>query len=318
MFSLYDKLRNDGYVLPDGGAGEFHPGEDAVVVAAQNVGDYIEEYYSSGWPDWGRVFPTIVSPWPNVFIQDRIRDAHDGGTPAAVGVHVQVRAATTCPPAPPEVRAGWDEVPVRWMMRVTAFGGARNGPGRRFPLSMDIPVLANGSPWIWDGAIADEHMVSEDNTWDNEQVVAFQAEVDESEQEFLDVWEEEHDAQADVFVMQRATLALFTFALLGCKNVSTQVVEPPEKLVRKHAKRGRQMFRFHVLEIESMTGRGGGAARGAAGGAAVLHICRGHFKDYREKGLFGRNKGIYWWDQQMRGSLKNGAVAKDYDVKAPA
>ena len=59
-------------------------------------------------------------------------------------------------------------------------------------------------------------------------------------------------------------------------------------------------------------------AAGADIGQSPLHICRGHFKDYRESGLFGKVKGIFWWDQYVRGDLENGAVVKDYNVKAPA
>ena len=46
-----------------------------------------------------------------------------------------------------------------------------------------------------------------------------------------------------------------------------------------------------------------------------LHICRGHFKDYtRGRGLFGRFKGLYWWDSQVRGTAEKGIVVKDYRV----
>jgi hypothetical protein len=53
--------------------------------------------------------------------------------------------------------------------------------------------------------------------------------------------------------------------------------------------------------------------------AKALHICRGHFKDYRNSaGLFGKYKGLYWWDMHTRGTEKAGVVIKDYRVKAPA
>jgi hypothetical protein len=42
---------------------------------------------------------------------------------------------------------------------------------------------------------------------------------------------------------------------------------------------------------------------------------RGHFKDYSVKGLFGRYKGVYWWDSQVRGEVNGGVVDKDYRVK---
>jgi len=49
----------------------------------------------------------------------------------------------------------------------------------------------------------------------------------------------------------------------------------------------------------------------------ALHICRGHFKTYDEKPLFGRLKGTFWWPQTLRGSANQGVVLKDYAVKAP-
>jgi len=50
----------------------------------------------------------------------------------------------------------------------------------------------------------------------------------------------------------------------------------------------------------------------------ALHICRGHFKDYRDSGLFGKHFGIYWWDMHMRGSKEYGEIVKDYEIEVPA
>lgn len=48
----------------------------------------------------------------------------------------------------------------------------------------------------------------------------------------------------------------------------------------------------------------------------ALHICRGHFKDYSKgKGLFGKYKGLYWWDSQVRGTEEAGRIEKDYNIK---
>ena len=50
----------------------------------------------------------------------------------------------------------------------------------------------------------------------------------------------------------------------------------------------------------------------------ALHICRGHFKDFREgRGLFGRTKGLFWWDAQVRGTIDAGISDHEYNVKAP-
>ena len=76
--------------------------------------------------------------------------------------------------------------------------------------------------------------------------------------------------------------------------------------------------RYHVLEIEPLKRilRTEGKSE-ETGLKRALHICRGHFKDYREHGLFGKFKDIYWWDSQVRGNLSEGIVNKDYSVDAP-
>jgi hypothetical protein len=116
-----------------------------------------------------------------------------------------------------------------------------------------------------------------------------------------------------------ASVTLLTISFMHCKNVVQRVVAPPPKLSKRHKERhGRPLFSYRVLEIEPMKQvlRTEGRSE-EVGLAKALHICRGHFKDYRERGLFGRNKGLYWWDQHARGSIEAGVVGKDYSVKAP-
>ena len=74
--------------------------------------------------------------------------------------------------------------------------------------------------------------------------------------------------------------------------------------------------KWKVLTIEPMvrTLRIQGAIE-RNGISKALHICRGHFKDFSQgNGLFGRNKGLYWWDQHMRGDESAGVVIKDYKI----
>lgn len=116
------------------------------------------------------------------------------------------------------------------------------------------------------------------------------------------------------------SVALLTISFMHCKNVVQRVVAPPPRLSKRHKERhGRLLFSYRVLEIEPMKQvlRAEGRSE-EVGLAKALHICRGHFKDYRERGLFGRNKGLYWWDQHVRGSIEAGVAAKDYEVKAPS
>ena len=67
------------------------------------------------------------------------------------------------------------------------------------------------------------------------------------------------------------------------------------------------------------------ARRGQKSGLVVqhpesipLHICRGHFKDFREGPGLGKFHvhGVWWWHPQVRGSAERGAVKKDYEVVA--
>ena len=117
-------------------------------------------------------------------------------------------------------------------------------------------------------------------------------------------------------ILRTAALAV---CLMHCKNVTAAPVDPSPTLQKARQKRGkRPLFRYHVLSIESMRQvlrKAGGLGTGPTGIAQALHICRGHFKDYRQSGLFGKVKGIFWWDQHARGDAQHGVVAKDYEVK---
>lgn len=113
-------------------------------------------------------------------------------------------------------------------------------------------------------------------------------------------------------------LVLRAMSLLSCKNVHT--VERPcdPKLVKRYEQRhGHKRPRYYVLDIEPMKQK----FRDANGGndgialAKALHICRGHFKNFDEKPLFGKLKGTYWWAPSVRGSAEAGIVDKDYKIK---
>jgi hypothetical protein len=115
------------------------------------------------------------------------------------------------------------------------------------------------------------------------------------------------------------TLSLpFGLALtfLHCRNVVMVERQAPADAQRaREQRRRRPLFRYHVLEIEPLKrvlAVEGNAAE--VGLRRALHICRGHFKDYRQRGLFGKHRGIYWWESYVRGELHSGVVTKDYEV----
>lgn len=119
---------------------------------------------------------------------------------------------------------------------------------------------------------------------------------------------------------RQATTNLFVpflaLSFLHCKNV--QMVKNPEspQLQKARRRRGKlPLLRWHTLTIEPVRRIVAAANSGnPALTPKALHICRGHFKDFSERGLFGKYKGLYWWDAQMRGTSKRGTVLKDYDV----
>jgi hypothetical protein len=91
---------------------------------------------------------------------------------------------------------------------------------------------------------------------------------------------------------------------------------PDPKRARAAAKRGRPLHRFHLLQVHAITrvlDQEGGAQE--VGVKRALHICRGHFKDYRQRGLFGRHHDIYWWGQRIRGDVEHGTVTKLYKIR---
>lgn len=114
--------------------------------------------------------------------------------------------------------------------------------------------------------------------------------------------------------------ALLAVSFLHCRNVRTEVVAPDPKVDRARVRRRKRPYRrYKVLRIEPMTKtlstEGGIEAQGIV---KALHICRGHFKTYNERPLFGRLRGTWFWQDHVRGAIEAGVVDKDYLVDAPA
>lgn len=111
--------------------------------------------------------------------------------------------------------------------------------------------------------------------------------------------------------------ALLALSFLHSKNVSVREEAPPESQQSAWLRKNkRRLLKYKVLEIrpfyEVVQGLKKSGASNALGQA--LHICRGHFKDYGSKGLFGKYKGLFWWNQFVRGSVEHGVVEKDYSI----
>jgi hypothetical protein len=112
---------------------------------------------------------------------------------------------------------------------------------------------------------------------------------------------------------------LLGISFMHCNNVQILEAEVPRQLINKQIKKhGRVPVRYYVLNIEPFKEvlRAEGCSD-EVGAKKALHICRGHFKNYEEHGLFGKHYGRYWWSDAVRGSKEQGIVIKDYDVGAP-
>jgi hypothetical protein len=107
-----------------------------------------------------------------------------------------------------------------------------------------------------------------------------------------------------------------TLSFMHCKNVELRDIPNDQGFERRFTKwHGRPPVQYKDLNITPMQK----VIRSAAtehktGMHQALHICRGHFKDYRQRGLFGKIKGIFWWDQNLRGQESEGAIHKTYRV----
>jgi hypothetical protein len=122
------------------------------------------------------------------------------------------------------------------------------------------------------------------------------------------------------FIQTTAQICITSFAFLQCTNVEARSITLPETRARRRqqqpALRG---LRYHHLVVEPIR-RKASAEAGESDVSIVraLHICRGHFADYREgKGLFGKLHGVFWVDAHVRGDATAGEVRKTYELKKP-
>jgi hypothetical protein len=120
-------------------------------------------------------------------------------------------------------------------------------------------------------------------------------------------------------VMAWLNPSLLAISFMHCKNV-TMVDNPvPPKLARRYQERhpGARLTPHKALVIEPLKqilrtqGRSG-----EVGLAKAMHICRGHFRDYRQgAGLFGKYNQLVWTPSVIRGTKGKTAPAREIEVK---
>jgi hypothetical protein len=108
---------------------------------------------------------------------------------------------------------------------------------------------------------------------------------------------------------------LLAITFMHCKNASMKrlpALDTPKHQLRQGVP-GTRFSRIVVAPFRADARRESGDSNVSL--KKALHICRGHFKDYRESGLFGKIRGIFWWDQHARGSAEHGVVKSSHVIE---
>jgi hypothetical protein len=110
--------------------------------------------------------------------------------------------------------------------------------------------------------------------------------------------------------------SMLAISFLHCKNTRTVDFNHSEKLQKNRLKKNKfPLMNYKTLEILPMHRFASSRKDKTESLEYSLHICRGHFKDFRNgNGLFGKYKDIYWWDSMVRGKKEQGEVIKDYKI----
>lgn len=109
--------------------------------------------------------------------------------------------------------------------------------------------------------------------------------------------------------------ALWAICFMNTKNVVQEDIHPEPKLNKVHVKKyHRPMTVYRVLKVSPMS-RERGEDKGGTHSSPSLHIRRGHFKHYGDDApLFGRIVGTFWYNEVMVGKQEQGEIDKSYEV----
>jgi hypothetical protein len=145
--------------------------------------------------------------------------------------------------------------------------------------------------------------------------------VDLSKHPFLSIYEPElrqlstrSADDARLLIGIASEVVLFAWALLACRNVQATEIHPSTRLEKAKVDPCRVVYRELIIKPVPGQERKLRSHREDERGTA-LHLVRGHFKNYAERGLFGRNKGWWWWGPHTAGRADFGTVLKSYAVE---
>lgn len=294
--------------------------KDVVRASVYFVGDNVATYYYAGteqeyWDE--KDFPNVTPPVQNFFIDFKppkkiVSEEHgvvtweSGGRPRTWGIHNIVLDTHEMSP---DDFAGWSKYfvgekdnvkeilatskyEIRWVVESCLF----------VEMDKDRPLMV----WAWQWFVSPEGELVDPK--DNGRgLIAIN----------VPQWLTGAVFPPDVeLAMAKGMLPLLHcqwlfISFLHTKNTTMVDVEPSPQLKKKSLrKRGYPIHGYRMLEIEPLKQvlETEGRAK-EVGLQRALHICRGHFRDYRKRGLFGKHKGIFWFEAHLRGGRK-----KRYDA----
>lgn len=130
------------------------------------------------------------------------------------------------------------------------------------------------------------------------------------------------------FCSQRINVGAMILNLMACKNVSGETRKVSESLQRARRRRGKPDFtEYKVLKVTlpATSKRGRPQGNGSRESEILigaepmpLQTIPGQYRDYRERGLFGKLKGIFYVPAHTRGSAEAGQIRKQYQAKGRA
>lgn len=136
-------------------------------------------------------------------------------------------------------------------------------------------------------------------------------------------WMQSFASHVDDVVMQGLIAwvnpVFLAVSFMHCRNVRIDENRPPKPLAAKYRKRtGIDPTPYRTLVIEPLKQilKSEGGHGSGNGLAKAMHICRGHFRDYREgRGLFGKYKQLVWMPSVIRGTKGKEAPPREVEVK---
>jgi hypothetical protein len=268
---------------------------DLPILLIDNVSDYY--YFGSDQEHWDLVkdFPNLAPPWPAFWAEHRL----------ATKIHSKERGDTDLTHLMGQAKGKIGAL-------VHALDPARiTGEGE----------LPPGTRWILWCELFIEYGVHKDDRPTGPHGSVFFC-VDADGHCVGKPWMQGFSSNEDVAVMKGLMTffhpTLLAVSFLHCKNVVIEDQAVPKPLAKKyHAKTGHWPTRYKTLIIEPLKQilkHEGHSDR--VGAAKAMHICRGHFRDYREgRGLFGKYKQLVWTPSVIRGTKGKHAAPREVEVR---